>query len=125
MSDSFTTLFKLNHIMKAELLTGRWLIQEMEEWDEDYFNSEGQAYIEINEKMTGNFKFGLVAGELEGDVYNVHGKDRFEFTWFGMDEDEEVFGFGWIHLNAAYFKINGEIRFHRGESSKFAASKDD
>jgi hypothetical protein len=32
----------------------------MEMWDEDYFNMEVQADIEINERDLGNFQFGLV-----------------------------------------------------------------
>ena len=36
---------------------GTWHIYEMEMWDEDYFNMEVQAYIDINKKGLGNFQF--------------------------------------------------------------------
>jgi hypothetical protein len=39
---------------------GTWHITDMETWDEDYFNMEVQAYIEINDRASGNFHFGLV-----------------------------------------------------------------
>jgi hypothetical protein len=41
-------------------LKGRKHITEMENWDEDYFNMEVQAYIEIDERGAGDFQFGLV-----------------------------------------------------------------
>jgi hypothetical protein len=33
---------------------GTWHIYEMSEWDEDYFNMETQAYIEIEPSNSGN-----------------------------------------------------------------------
>ncbi len=42
---------------------GLWHIYEMELWDEDYFNMEVQAFIEIASKGNGNFQFGLVLGQ--------------------------------------------------------------
>ncbi len=47
---------------------GTWHIPEMEIWDEDYFNMEVQAYIEVNDKRLGNFQFGLVSGYLDGEL---------------------------------------------------------
>lgn len=43
-------------------LEGYWHIQEMEAWDEDYFNMEVQAYFQINANSLGDFQFGLVSG---------------------------------------------------------------
>ncbi|MGK7876805.1 MAG: hypothetical protein AB4426_27015 [Xenococcaceae cyanobacterium] len=45
---------------------GRWHIYEMEMWDEDYFNMETQAYVEIRPDNLGDFQFGLVIGSLDG-----------------------------------------------------------
>ena len=47
---------------------GTWHIYEMELWDEDYFNTEVQAYIEINSSNRGYFQFGLVSGRIDGEV---------------------------------------------------------
>lgn len=66
-------------------VVGTWLIYEMEMWDEDYFDMEVQAYIEIDSNNRGDFQFGLVAGGLNGiivDDVDVEGLKRFEFTWF-------------------------------------------
>ena len=41
---------------------GTWHINDMENWDEDYFNMDGQAYVEIDKRGSGNFQFGLVTG---------------------------------------------------------------
>lgn len=43
---------------------GKWHIFEMEVWDEDYFNMDVQAYIEIKRDNLGTFQFGLVEGEF-------------------------------------------------------------
>jgi len=32
---------------------GTWHIYEMSEWDEDFFNMETQAYVEIQKKIWG------------------------------------------------------------------------
>ena len=47
---------------------GTWHIYEMAMWDEDYFNMEVQAYIEIASNNCGDFQFGLVSGGLHGRV---------------------------------------------------------
>jgi hypothetical protein len=39
---------------------GLWHITEMDNWDEDYFNMEVQAYVEITDRGAGNvWRFGL------------------------------------------------------------------
>ena len=39
--------------------TGTWDIYEMSNWDEEYYNMEVQAYIEIDEQGNGEFQFGF------------------------------------------------------------------
>ncbi len=62
----------------------------MSEWDEDYFNMEVQAYIEIQSNNSGNFQFGLVSGYLDGYIEQLGNKERFTFTWEGQDEMDEA-----------------------------------
>ena len=83
-------------MMKFE---GTWHIYEMEMWDEDYFNLEVQAYIEIDDKKLGNFQFGLVSGYLDGEVVEHSCKERFEFTWEGQNENDPALGSGWLKLS--------------------------
>ena len=47
---------------------GSWHIHEIETWDEDYFNTEVQAYIEIKPDGHGEFQFGLVSSQIDGEV---------------------------------------------------------
>src|SRR5659263_102993 len=66
--------------------TGTWHIYEMEEWDEDYFNTVVQAYIKIEPDNDGYFQFGLVCGEIDGRIVDYADGKRFEFTFEGNEE---------------------------------------
>ena len=89
---------------------GTWHIYEMSEWDEDYFNMETQAYVEIEPSNSGNFQFGLVSGYLDGYIEQIGTKERFTFTWEGQDEMDEANGSGLIGL-------------HMGDRSTFQAKR--
>lgn len=104
---------------------GTWRIYEMEMWDEDYFNMEVQAYIEIDSNNQGDFQFGLVAGGLHGrvvDDVDVEGLKRFEFTWSGNDECDPASGSGWVRVKSPNI-LEGEFRIHQGDDSTFLAKK--
>ena len=101
---------------------GTWHIYEMSEWDEDYFNMEVQAYIEIQSNNSGNFQFGLVSGYLDGYMEQSGNKERFSFTWEGQDEMDEASGSGWIELNGDD-EVEGLIGFHMGDRSTFQARR--
>ena len=102
--------------------TGKWHIFEMELWDEDYFNMETQAYIEIEKNRTGNFQFGLVRGYLDGEEVKTGSKARFEFTWEGDDEGTPMSGFGWLEPSGEN-NLRGRIKIHLGDSSSFKAKR--
>jgi hypothetical protein len=104
---------------------GTWHIYEMDLWDEDYFNMEVQAYIEIESNNQGDFQFGLVAGGLHGrvvDDVDVEGKKRFEFTWSGNDECDPASGSGWVRVKSPNI-LEGEFRIHQGDDSTFLAKR--
>ena len=101
---------------------GTWHIYEMEAWDEDYFNMEVQAYIQINEKRLGDFQFGLVNGYLDGKVIEYGGEERFEFTWEGQDENDPVSGSGWLKFKGEN-NLEGRIKIHLGDGSMFWAKR--
>jgi len=101
-------------------LIGTWHIQEMETWDEDYFNMEVQAYITIKKDKSGQFQFGLVSGYFSGGKMK---DDRFTFNWEGNDEMDEAFGNGWIELKSTD-EIEGYFSFHfMGDDSTFLATR--
>jgi hypothetical protein len=77
---------------------GTWHITEMENWDEDYFNMEVQAYIEIDKRGMGDFQFSLVAGQIDGELVKEEASEKLDFTWEGGDENDEASGSGWIKI---------------------------
>ena len=101
---------------------GFWHIYEMETWDEDYFNMEVQAFIRIEPGGLGEFQFGLVSGQIDGEVIKDTAGERFEFTWDGYDELDPMSGGGWFRLKGAN-KIEGRIKIHLGDSSDFMAER--
>jgi uncharacterized protein YndB with AHSA1/START domain len=102
--------------------TGTWHIYEMELWDEDYFNMEVQAYFKIESANRGCFQFGLVHGDIDGRIVEYADGKRFEFTWEGNEECDHVSGSGWAKIKEKDI-MEGEFRFHRGDSSTFLAKK--
>ncbi len=101
---------------------GLWHIQEMEQWDEDYFNMEVKAYIKIDPEGLGDFQFGLVTGQIDGEIVKDGSVERFEFTWEGMDELDPVSGGGWLRLKDKD-TLEGRIKFHLADSSKLVAKR--
>jgi uncharacterized protein YndB with AHSA1/START domain len=103
-------------------IVGLWHITEMEVWDEAYFNMVGQAFIQIKGNRLGNFQFGLVSGQLDGEFEKVEDEERFYFTWDGSDEMDPVSGSGWLKL-VNQNRIEGKIKLHLGDSSLFWAKR--
>ena len=101
---------------------GIWHIYEMEQWDEDYFNMEVQAFIGIRKGDLGNFQFGLVSGHLGGYLEEGEGRERFFFTWDGQDEMDPASGMGWLRF-ADDDEVKGLIFFHMGDRSQFKARR--
>ncbi len=106
----------------ASEFVGTWHIYEMEMWDEDYFNMEVQAHIDITVKNTGEFQFGLVSGYLDGEAVEYPDGNRFEFTWDGNDECDPASGSGWLRLKDAD-TLEGKFKIHHGDNSKFWAKR--
>ncbi len=103
-------------------IVGLWHITAMEMWDDAYFNMVGQAFIQMGGNRLGNFQFGLVSGQLDGEIEKVGDEKRFYFSWNGSDEMDPVSGSGWIKL-VDQNTIEGKIKFHLGDSSLFLAKR--
>lgn len=103
---------------------GTWHIYEMEQWDAAYFNMEVQAYLELNVSGGGDFQWGLVSGQIDGEIATWGGEERFEFTWDGNDECDDAAGSGWVKLTDED-NIQGKFKFHDGDSSEFLARRAD
>jgi uncharacterized protein YndB with AHSA1/START domain len=101
---------------------GTWHITDMENWDEEYFNMDVQAYIEIDKRGSGDFQFGLVTGQIDGEIVKDQSGEKLEFTWDGNDENDEASGSGWLKLKDKN-TLEGKIKFHQGDSSLFTAER--
>jgi hypothetical protein len=102
-------------------VVGRWLIEAMDQWDEEYLNEEGEAFIEFEPHNTGQFHFGYVHGEIDYRLTAWDGKPAVEFTWDGHNEMDPAQGRGWAVLDSE--KIKGEIFFHLGDDTGFIARR--
>ena len=85
---------------------------------------EVPAYIQVEENHLGYFQFGLVSGQLDGEIEIVNGKERFWFTWDGYDEGHPMTGSGWLKLSGQN-SLEGRIKLHLGDSSHFWAERAD
>ena len=103
-------------------VAGTWHITDMEMWDEDYFNREVQAYIQIQEGGTGDFQFGFVSGSIDGYVEECGSGPRFRFTWEGRGEMDPMTGGGWLEPGTGEV-AEGMIKFHQGDRSRFTAQR--
>ncbi len=94
----------------------------MEGWDEEYYSMEVQAYIKIGADGMGDFQFGLVRGQIDGELERWGDKERFAFTWEGDDECDPALGSGWLEMKGEN-TVEGKIKFHLGDSSLFWARR--
>ena len=101
---------------------GTWHIYEMEQWGEDYFNVEVQAYIKIEDNYSGEFQFGLVSGQIDGRIVDHPNGKRLEFTFEGNDECDTSSGSGWVRMKNKEL-LEGEFKFHMGDISTFLAKR--
>ena len=102
--------------------SGKWRITEMAQWDSDYLDMEVEAYIEIDQTGSGEFQFGLVSGEIDGEVVKDGKDQRFEFTSDGNDENDPASGSGWLKLNDKN-SLDGRVKFHQRDSYSLVAKR--
>ncbi len=107
---------------KSKKFEGSWHIQEMDAWDEDYFNMDVQAYFQIESNNLGHFQFGLVSGQLDGATDKIGEEEIFIFSWEGNDECDPASGCGWCRLRDEN-TIEGSIKLHLGDNSTFVAER--
>jgi hypothetical protein len=103
--------------------TGRWRIVSMTAWDVDYFDEEGQAFIEFDDRGTGEFGFGYVHGHMDCRLTTRDDEPAVEWTWDGNDEMDPAQGRGWAVVRGS--ELHGMIFFHGGDDSGFVARKAD
>jgi len=97
---------------------GRWRIVEMPDYEADYPDMMGPAYIFFDGKGSGEFTSGCVTGSL----YGAADADAVDFTWDGNHEMDEACGDGSAELQPDG-SLQGENRFHRGDRIAFTARR--
>jgi hypothetical protein len=100
---------------------GRWLIEQMDQWDVEEESEELQPFVEFEGSDTGQFQFACVYGEMDYRLGQRDGNPAVEFSWDGHDEEEQVFGRGWGVVDGD--EMNGMIFFHHGDESGFVANR--
>jgi hypothetical protein len=92
-------------------------------WDEDYFNEEVQAFIELEDNRTGKFQFGYVSGDIDWRPGMRDGQQAVEWTWEGGDgaDGRPLTGRGWAKLEGE--ELHGMIVIHLGDESDFVAKR--
>jgi hypothetical protein len=95
----------------------------MSGWDEDYFNEEVQAFIELEANGTGHFRFGYVQGYMDWRTGTRDGRPAAEWTWEGADgaDGTPMTGRGWAKLEGD--DLHGLIVIHLGDESDFVAKR--
>jgi hypothetical protein len=96
-------------------IEGKWRIVEMPDYERDFHDMMGPAYILFG-KSGGEFAFGCVTGAIHGTVKG----DAVEFTWSGNDEMDEASGDGWVELQDDG-TLEGQICFQGGDEADFTA----
>jgi len=98
---------------------GRWRIVEMEQWDQDYVDTEETGHVTFEKRGSGGFHFGCVDASLDwryDDSIN-----RVDFTFEGSDEGDPVSGRGWAKTEGK--QMDGQFVFRLGDESGFKAKK--
>jgi hypothetical protein len=108
-------------VNQLKSLIGKWRIAGMEVWDQEYVDMEVPGFISIDAEGMGRFQFGLVSGDIDGQMEQYGDTQRFEFSWFGQDENDPINGWGWAIIQ--HGELIGHIYLHHADNSGFRASK--
>ncbi|MDH3662691.1 MAG: hypothetical protein OEU92_22120 [Alphaproteobacteria bacterium] len=103
----------------AEPFLGRWRIDHMDEYDQDYLDLVEPAFIRFDRGGSGEFVFGAVTGQLDCR-YN---KTGVTFTWLGQDEMDDVSSRGHV-VHRPDGTIAGHLYRHLGDDSAFTACQE-
>lgn len=107
--------------MIKEPYIGKWRIEDMELWDQDFIDLVVPGHLTITKDGMGSLGFGAVEAELDCKVELVTGAERLEFSFEGADEGDPVSGRGWVQIQGA--TMNGRVYFHLGDDSGFTATR--
>lgn len=105
--------------MLGKELKDRWRIVEMDQWGKEFIDLVESGYIEFIDNGFGHFHFGCVYANLD---YRVDDHGKAEFSFYGDDEGQEVFGRGWAKMDNK--GLYGGLFFYEGDESEFQVTKE-
>lgn len=91
---------------------GIWRIVLMPDFDEKYLHEEVQAFIEFDNRNSGEFQFGYVHGFMDCRLSKLNGESV---------EMDSAQGRGVATLKGK--ELHGTIFFHQGDDYEFVARK--
>lgn len=101
---------------------GKWRIVEMELWDRADIDLLGPAFIEFDDRGSGQFRFIAVEGFIDCRFSLADARARVEFSWDGTDDSEARSGRGWAEMVGGH-AIEGRFYIHLGDDSAFRAER--
>ncbi len=103
-------------------IIGKWKITEMELWDDDFINAQGDGFFQFDKMKRGSFMFGYVDGELNYRIVENTENIKIEYAWSGWDEMDEASGGGCFEL-ISDDEIHGQMFFDEGDISAVTAKR--
>jgi hypothetical protein len=105
------------------LFIGSWRIVSMSEWEDEYLHEEVTAFIEFDDRGSGEFQFGYVRGYMDWRSATRGGEAAAEWSWEGGDGADctPLTGRGWAILKGD--ELNGMIFIHQGDDFEFVARR--
>ena len=108
-------------------LSGEWKITEMPDLSEDYLAHSKNPRMRLSfrgKRVSGHFEYGLCDGELDGEV--IESEDRspeIRFSFEGLDENEQVNGYGEATLSDDGKTLTGKLHYHLGDDWRFTCRR--
>ena len=104
------------------MISGTWLITEMELWDENHLHLVDEPVITFKKGNTGDIRFGACQGGIDWRTTAIGDNVKVEFTFEGFDDGSQISGRGIARVDDDGV-MRGRIWFHLGDDSGFVAKK--
>ena len=115
---------KANSNPRTPAVSGKWLVAEMPDLDDDYLDLTPDPHVVLKTQKTrkdvsGDYEFGAQSGEIDGKLETTPGGEtRLTFTFEGQDELDPVHGYGEVTL-VDEDTLKGYMRYHLGDTYRF------
>jgi hypothetical protein len=107
----------------AKAFKGRWRIEEMDVWDNDYLDLIEPAHITFEGEHDGSFAFGAVKAWIDVRYGARDGAARAEFSWEGHNDTDQACSRRWAFIGTAG-RLVGHIFIHNSDDSRFVAPRE-